>query len=677
MHHPTLTSLLVAASLSATSPAHAIEPTPIADMGQITKSAKMDSQLSALATQTATPASIATPTSPTNAPVVNQANLPIQGDNILIDAVATGTGDSLLADLERLGLAQGSSHGKWVSGLFPLSQLQELDALPSLKLVRPAYYVNNAGLVTSQGVRALKADTAVSQFNADGAGVKVGVMSDSYNCLQGAASSMVAGDLPTTIGVLREACPGGIDEGRAMMEIIHDVAPKASLAFHTAALGIADMANGIDKLVEAGTDVIVDDVIYLAEPMFQDGSIAQAVDRAKARGVAYFSAAGNQSDQSYESAFRPSGSFLSGEEAHDFDPGVGVDTCQRINLPVGSQLKVALQWDEPFFSVTGLRGSANDLDVLLMDENCNTSFFALSAVGNQGGDPVEIISFANTTQNTTRFGLKILHFNPPGQVLPYAGRLKTVLFGGATFAEHATHSSSLYGHANAAGGLAVGAAYYKKTPAFGTTPAALETFSSLGGTPILFDSLGVRLATSIVREQPAVVAPDGVDTSFFFPNVDIDASGFPDFFGTSAAAPHLAGVAALMLGANASLTTDDLYQHLKNSALDMDNPYSLGFDAGFDFASGYGLVQADTAIWSALTTCQGKKATLIGSAKSETLVGTTRDDVIVGLGGDDRILGMGGNDTICGGPGNDMAVGGTGKDTCDAEKQTGCEKSIH
>jgi len=38
---------------------------------------------------------------------------------------------------------------------------------------------------------------------------------------------------------------------------------------------------------------------------------------------------------------------------------------------------------------------------------------------------------------------------------------------------------------------------------------------------------------------------------------------------------------------------------------------------------------------------------------------------------------MGGNDTICGGPGNDMAVGGTGKDTCDAEKQTGCEKSIH
>lgn len=109
----------------------------------------------------------------------------------------------------------------------------------------------------------------------------------------------------------------------------------------------------------------------------------------------------------------------------------------------------------------------------------------------------------------------------------------------------------------------------------------------------------------------------------------------------------------------------------------MDNPYSLGFDAGFDFASGYGLVQADKAIWSALTTCQGKKATLIGTAKSETLVGTTRDDVIVGLGGDDRILGMGGNDIICGGSGHDMAVGGTGKDTCDAEKQTSCEKSAY
>ena len=49
----------------------------------------------------------------------------------------------------------------------------------------------------------------------------------------------------------------------------------------------------------------VDDLIDLAEPMFQDGIIAQAVDNVVATGVAYFSAAGNEGRQSYQSVFRP------------------------------------------------------------------------------------------------------------------------------------------------------------------------------------------------------------------------------------------------------------------------------------------------------------------------------------------------------------------------------------
>ena len=60
--------------------------------------------------------------------------------------------------------------------------------------------------------------------------------------------------------------------------------------------------------------------------------------------------------------------------------------------------------------------------------------------------------------------------------------------------------------------------------------------------------------------------------------------------------------------------------------------------------------------------CLGKKATIVGTAKSDHIKGTARPDVIVGLGGGDTIEGLGGNDTICGGNGNDRLVGGAGDD---------------
>ena len=127
-----------------------------------------------------------------------------------------------------------------------------------------------------------------------------------------------------------------------MMEIIHDVAPGASQAFHTAFEGQASFAQGIIDLAVAGADVINDDVIYFAEPFYQDGIVAQAVDTVKGMGVAYFSSAGNAGRKAYESPFRPSGMFFDigcgPEEAHDFDPGAGVDTCQQITIPVGRDI---------------------------------------------------------------------------------------------------------------------------------------------------------------------------------------------------------------------------------------------------------------------------------------------------------------------------------------------------
>ena len=89
-----------------------------------------------------------------------------------------------------------------------------------------------------------------------------------------------------------------------MGQIVYDVAPGAAQRYWSAFNGELDFAEGIQALADAGSNVLVDDVIYFAEPMFSDGPIAQAVDIVTSQGAAYFSSAGNDARQSYEDVFR-------------------------------------------------------------------------------------------------------------------------------------------------------------------------------------------------------------------------------------------------------------------------------------------------------------------------------------------------------------------------------------
>jgi subtilisin family serine protease len=530
------------------------------------------------------------------------------------------------------------------------------------------------GLVTSQGDEAMRADVARQLFGVDGTGITIGVISDSFSSplaespfsqpLTTADEDVQSGDLPANVSVLADILEpitiGGvelppIDEGRAMMQLIHDVAPGANLLFHTAfSTGPTNsdlefqrasaevFADGIRALAAAGADIIVDDIGIFTEPFFQDGIIAQAVDEVVAQGVLYFSAAGNDARNSYESAFNSSGEFdpVFGE-FHDFDPGAAVDIWQSLTIPVDDSFDISFQWDSPFFSLNpDSGGSPNDLDIFLLDSSGNV--LASSTESNVGGDPVEFFSFVNDgSYGSEQFNLAIaLGAGAAPSLIKYI-----YLTDEATINEYDTASSTVFGQPNAAGAVGVGAAPFFETPAFGVDPANLEDFSSLGGTPILFDTDGNRLPCPEIRQQPRIVAPDRGNTTFFGFDRPEDADTFPNFGGTSAAAPHAAAVAALILQANPDLSPSEVYSILEQTALDMDDPGTPGFDVGYDFATGYGFVQADRAVELALAQnpCSGNDHPG-DSTSNDSLLAGANNGILVGDPGNDPLHNGGSHD---------------------------------
>jgi subtilisin family serine protease len=530
--------------------------------------------------------------------------LSVAGNRVVIDAVASGDAQALLADLEALSLQRAAAYGRMVSGQLPIDAIAALDALDSLKFVWPAYVTSRVGTVDSQGDVAMNADDARTAWGVDGTGITVGTLSDSYDHLGGAAGDVASSDLPAGIAVLDDtgACLPCKDEGRAMMQIIADVAPGADQAFHTASNGRAAFAQGIEDLAAAGADVILDDIGYFSAPFFQDGIVAQAVDKVVGMGVAYFSAAGNDARQSYESPFRSSGITLTTQyEAHDFDPGPGVDELQSVTIPMGASVTFFLQWDEPVYDATsGSPGASNDLDIFLFDDP-PTTVVASSTNANLGADPVEAFAYTNPGPGTD-FILVIAKYLPAGGPDPDLMKIiRPGYAGDMTVNEWQTDSSTIFGHPNADGAIAVGSAWYHQTPEFGSDPAELRTTSSAGGTPILFATDGTRLSSPEYRSKPFVVAPDGGNTTFFGADISdpgdgSDADTYPNFFGTSAAAPHAAAVAALLREADASLTPTQVTALLADTARDMDGAGEPGFPDGFDDDSGYGLIDANAAL---------------------------------------------------------------------------------
>jgi subtilase family protein len=461
-----------------------------------------------------------------------------------------------------------------------------------------------SGATVSEGDEQLHAAQARSEFPVDGSGVTVGILSDSFDRAEpvetDAADDAESGDLPGLGNPCTDPLPTNVladfepnvpaepeepeptDEGRAMTQIVHDLAPKADLAFATAFEGEESFAENIEALAEpmpggAGADVIADDVTYFEEPFFQDGPVANAVNKVSGEGVLYFSAAGNDNlfdvsgneIASWETPqYRDAGScppaiqsLASAHGSHclDFNPGSQTDRTLGIKVAPGAALNVDLQWDEPWFGVGA------DLDAFLLDAAGNL----ITASGEDNAvtqKPFEFVHWVNKKSTQQTVQLVVNRFSGASP------RLKLALLengSGVRATEYPTSAGgdvvgpTVFGHSGSAGAIAVGAVPFND----GSVP---EEYSSRGPTthrfaPVEGTKAAEPLSSPEVLAKPEVAATDcGVTT--FFSSFVVKESVWR-FCGTSAAAPHAAGVAALMLDAEPSASAAEVRSALLASAV--------------------------------------------------------------------------------------------------------------
>jgi hypothetical protein len=538
--------------------------------------------------------------------VANRAH--VDSDGMVVVDIRAHVTDDLLQTIADMGGAVLSAQPVFsaVSARVPIRRVEALAALPDVQFIRPQYgHVVNTGSQTSQGDVAHTAALARTTFGIDGTGVKVGVLSDGVASL---AARQTSGDLPATCpatpgpGSCVTVLPGQVgdplgDEGTAIMEIVHDLAPGAKLYFAGTDISAseADFASNILALRNTyGCDIIVDDVTFTAEGAFQDGPIARAVNTVRASGALFFSSAGNSGRLSagtsgtWEGDFVNSGTtigLVAGVEGgdfpiHSFNGLTGGSAVNSDPLTADVPFAMTLQWSDP------LGGATSDYDLFVMDSTLTTLWdFSIVDQTPGGKDPFEII------------------FSGPGGLT--GDRMVVVRYAGSTKALRLeTHGGRLsiatrgavFGHNGGDSTISVAATDGRipgvGNPFVGGSTNPIETYSSDGPrrifynpdgsaiTPgnVLFGSNGGRLL-----RKPDVTAADCVT---------VTAPGFSPFCGTSAAAPHAAAIAALLKSAPNNPSGGQALAAMFSTALDVSPG---GAEPGWDRNSGVGIVMANSA----------------------------------------------------------------------------------
>lgn len=432
--------------------------------------------------------------------------------------------------VERAGGRVDASAKPLLRATVPIDRVRAVSETAGVKRVREPYRPKPKEVV-SEGVRVTGADAFVRASRANGAGVSVGVLDSDFKGVQ----ALVPDELPrdvlfATDFVLQRLESYDNVHGAACAEIIHDMAPGARLVL----AGFEDevtWAEAIDELVNAGVRIISHSIGFdnLAIPN-GDNYWSRKVDEATSRGVLFVTAAGNEGENYYQGSWRDSNrnGFL------EFTGGAEL-------LPLGSVPggAITVRWDDPFGA------SGHDYDVLVVrrgfvDDSefspSNPNIVAWSIETQDGDDdPLELAQWESEALED----LYVVVLRDPSS--PASSTQRIWIYSSNGIGEgYRASSGTLSMPGDARGALTVGAFHWQT--------GGLESFSSTG-------------PTDDARVKPDLAGPDGVATLSYGEN------GAPGPFpGTSAATPHVAGAAALLLSFDPTLTRDQLFNVLVNSA---------------------------------------------------------------------------------------------------------------
>jgi hypothetical protein len=448
---------------------------------------------------------------------------------------------------------------------------------------RPTRKVSAASQTATQidrnGVTIMRADQFVAQAGGGGGGVTVGVQSQGAYSLQ---TIQNRGELPS-VSVLTSAAggtPSGADEGTVLLEEVHAVAPDASLTFCEPNTFVVYTAC-LQQFVNAGATIMVDDVLFEdqdQDPMSSGAANVQAVDQFLQQHpwVAMFTAAGNDQGSYWEGSYAPvsvaSPSPLTGQGCSQTDEFVNqfaAGASEILTITTQEPLQgvpVTFAWADPAGQ------NSSNFDFYWQNAQYPDSPYSgcISAAGSKD-------SLITTQDITLAPGPTTIYIATPDASL--AGKFLKLWVGGdgLTFLSLSTPGGYVTPQSFASGVINIGAV--NGSDGIGNK---IESYSSQGPITVVFPAPATIAA-------PTLVAPDGIY---------VDASGtnfasdlFPDgnFYGTSAAAPNAAGVAALIRGAFPQLTPAQLLDALEQGAT------QLGASVP-DSTFGYGRVDAMGAL---------------------------------------------------------------------------------
>ena len=452
--------------------------------------------------------------------------------------------EELAASLPDLGGEVRSQYGQRLVARVPIDALEPLAAREEIELIteprQPVLLEPElaAGRYTSEGVAASNA-TAWHTAGNLGAGVRIAIIDAGFS----GYASLLGSDLPATVATYdwTGSGIGGTPHGTACAEIVHDMAPQASLYLHKVNYN-TDVGQAVDRAIADGVDVISMSLGWTIDgPGDGTGFLADIVKRARQNGIFFATAAGNEADETWHGAYQDDGS-----DRHRWAQGEWINEFTDY-INAGQAIRIGLHWDD--WSRTG-----QDYDLELYRWTGSSWTLETASRNRQSAGyatPEEFIGIYAPTSGT--YGLAVRRYSASRNVCfrvlaPKMGALEHFSTGRSlTFPADST---------NAASGAALDA----------SAPYPLESYSSRGPT------FGPGGACSGGATKPDLGGYANVSTASYGPTY---------FNGTSSATPHLAGAAALVKGAFPTYSPAQVQAFLEQRAADQgpagkDNAYGAG-----------------------------------------------------------------------------------------------------